>query len=58
LRTTCGLWINGHIHLVPVPRTDRGKLERFQETPKASLNLLVYTNQGRLHAALADFIDF
>jgi transposase InsO family protein len=39
------------------PQT-QGKLVRFRETLKARLNLLVYTSPGRLHAAMADFIDF
>ena len=47
-----------HIYCAPHHPRTQGKLERFHETLKARLNLLVYTSPGRLHAALADFIDF
>ena len=47
-----------HIYCAPHHPQTQGKLERFHETLKARLNLLVYTSPGRLHAALADFIDF
>jgi putative transposase len=39
------------------PQTN-GKLERFHETLKARLNLLMYTSPERLRAAMADFIRF
>lgn len=39
------------------PQT-QGKLERFHETLKARLNLLVYTSPESLRAAMAEFIDF
>jgi hypothetical protein len=39
------------------PETN-GKLERFHETLKARLNLLVYTSPEILRAAMADFIRF
>jgi putative transposase len=47
-----------HIYCAPHHPQTQGKLERFHETLKARLNLLVYTSPGRLHAAMADFIDF
>jgi hypothetical protein len=37
---------------------DQWKLERFHETLKARLNLLVYTSPEVLRAAMADFIRF
>lgn len=39
------------------PETN-GKLERFHETLKARLNLLVYTSPEVLRAAMADLIRF
>lgn len=47
-----------HVYCSPHHPQTQGKLERFHETLKARLNLLVYTSPGRLHAAMADFIDF
>ena len=47
-----------HIYCAPHHPQTQGKLERFHETLKARLNLLVYTSPGRPHAAMADFIDF
>jgi hypothetical protein len=35
-----------------------GKIERFHETLKARLNLLVYTSPEELRRALAEFIEF
>ena len=35
-----------------------GKLERFHETLKARLNLLVFTSPEALRAAMAEFIEF
>jgi putative transposase len=35
-----------------------GKLERFQETLKARLNLLVFRSPEALRAAMAEFIEF
>jgi hypothetical protein len=42
----------------PTITRTQGKLERFHETLKARLNLLVYTSPGRLRAVMAAFIDF
>ena len=39
------------------PQTN-GKLERFHETLKARLNLLVFTSPEALRAAMAEFIEF
>ena len=39
-----------------LPQTN-GKLERFHETVKARLNLLVFTSPEALRAALAEFIE-
>jgi putative transposase len=39
------------------PQTN-GKLERFHETLKARLNLLVFTSPEALGAAMAEFIEF
>ncbi len=47
-----------HIYCSPHHPQTQGKLERFHETLKARLNLLVYTSPGRLRAAMATFIDF
>lgn len=47
-----------HIYCAPHHPQTQGKLERFHETLKARLNLLVYTSPGRLRAAMAAFIDF
>lgn len=47
-----------HIRCSPHHPQTNGKLERFHETLKARLNLLVYTSPGSLRAAMAGFIDF
>ncbi len=47
-----------HIYCSPHHPQTNGKLERFHETLKARLNLLVYTSPESLRAAMADFIDF
>jgi transposase InsO family protein len=47
-----------HFYCSPYhPRTN-GKLERFHETLKARLNLLVFTSPEALRAAMAEFIEF
>ena len=47
-----------HIYCSPYhPQTNR-KLERFHETLKARLNLLVFTSPEALLAAMAEFIEF
>jgi hypothetical protein len=46
-------WAGRHTH----PQAN-GKLERFYETLKARLNLLVYTSPEVLRVAMADFIRF
>ncbi|MBI3668447.1 MAG: transposase [Acidobacteria bacterium] len=38
------------------PQTN-GKLERFHQTLKARVNLLVYTSPEQLRAAMAEFIE-
>ena len=40
------------------PPQTNGKIERFHETLKARLNLLVYTSPEELRAATAEFIEF
>jgi putative transposase len=47
-----------HIDCAPHHPQTNGKLERFHETLKARLNLLVYTSLKRLRAAMADLIHF
>ena len=47
-----------HIYCSPHHPQTQGKLERFHETLKARLNLLVYTSPESLRAAMAEFIDF
>src|SRR5713226_183366 len=47
-----------HIYCAPHHPLTNGKLERFHETLKARLNLLVYTSPEVLRAAMADFIRF
>jgi Integrase core domain. len=47
-----------HIYCAPHHPQTNGKLERFHETLKARLNLLMYTSPERLRAAMADFIRF
>jgi putative transposase len=47
-----------HIRCAPHHPQTNGKIERFHETLKARLNLLVYTSVEELRAALAEFIEF
>jgi RNA-directed DNA polymerase len=47
-----------HIRCAPHHPQTNGKIERFHETLKARLNLLVYTSPEQLRAALAEFIEF
>ncbi len=47
-----------HIYCSPHHPQTQGKLERFHQTLKARLNLLVYPSPESLRAAMAEFIDF
>jgi RNA-directed DNA polymerase len=47
-----------HIYCSPYHPQTNGKLERFHETLKARLNLLVFTSPEELRAAMAEFIEF
>ena len=47
-----------HIRCAPHHPQTNGKIERFHETLKARLNLLVYTSVEELRAAMAEFIEF
>ena len=47
-----------HIYCSPHHPQTNGKIERFHETLKRRLNLLVYTSPSSLRRAMADFIDF
>jgi putative transposase len=47
-----------HIRCAPHHPQTNGKIERFHETLKARLNLLVYTSPEQLRAALGEFIEF
>jgi transposase InsO family protein len=47
-----------HLRCAPHHPQTNGKIERFHETLKARLNLLVYTSPEQLRAALQDFIEF
>jgi putative transposase len=47
-----------HIRCAPHHPQTNGKIERFHETLKARLNLLVYTSPEALRAAMAEFIEF
>ena len=47
-----------HIRCSPHHPQTNGKIERFHETLKARLNLLVYTSPEELRRALAEFIEF
>jgi putative transposase len=49
---------NRHIYCSPYHPQTNGKLERFHETLKARLNLLVFTSREALRAAMAEFIEF
>lgn len=47
-----------HIYCSPYHPQTNGKLERFHQTLKARLNLLVFTSPEALRAAMAEFIEF
>jgi putative transposase len=47
-----------HIYCSPYHPQTNGKLERFHETLKARLNLLVFSSPEALRVAMADFIEF
>ena len=47
-----------HIYCSPYHPQTNGKLERFHETVKARLNLLVFASPEALRAAMAEFIEF
>jgi RNA-directed DNA polymerase len=47
-----------HIYCSPYHPQTNGKLERFHETLKARLNLLVFTSPEALRATMAEFIEF
>lgn len=47
-----------HIRCAPHHPQTNGKIERFPETLKARLNLLVYTSPEELRRAMAEFIKF
>lgn len=47
-----------HIYCAPYHPQTNGKLERFHETLKARLNLLVYPDPESLRRAMAEFIAF
>jgi putative transposase len=47
-----------HIRCAPHHPQTNGKIERFHETLKARLNLLVYTSAEELSRALGEFIEF
>jgi RNA-directed DNA polymerase len=47
-----------HIYCSPYHPQTNGKLERFHETLKARLNLLVFTSPEALRVARAEFIEF
>jgi transposase InsO family protein len=47
-----------HILCAPHHPQTNGKLERFHETLKARLNLLVYTSPEELWRAMAEFIEY
>jgi putative transposase len=47
-----------HIRCAPHHPQTNGKVERFHETLKARVNLLVYTSPGLLRAAMVEFIEF
>jgi len=47
-----------HIRCAPHHPQTNGKIERFHETLKARLNLLVYSSPEQLRVALEEFIEF
>lgn len=48
----------GHIRCSPHHPQTNGKLERFHETLKARVNLLVYSSPEELRRAIGEFIEF
>jgi len=47
-----------HIYCAPHHPQTNGKIERFHETLKARMNLLVYTSPDELRRTLQDFIEY
>jgi putative transposase len=47
-----------YVYRSPYHPQTNGKLERFHETLKARLNLLVFTSPEALRAAMVEFIEF
>jgi RNA-directed DNA polymerase len=47
-----------HIYCSPHHPQTQGKIERFHETLKSRLNLLIYTSLESLRASMAEFIEF
>lgn len=47
-----------HIRCAPYHPQTNGKIERFHETLKARLNLLVYSSPDELRRAIGEFIEF
>ncbi len=47
-----------HIYCAPYHPQTNGKIERFHETLKARINLLVYPSPEALRDAMAEFIEF
>jgi RNA-directed DNA polymerase len=48
----------GHIYCAPHHPQTNGKIERFHETLKARMNLLVYTSPDQLRRTMQQFIDY
>src|SRR6266849_3328565 len=48
---------HSHIRCSPHHPQTNGKLERFHETPKARVNLLVYLSPEELWRGIAEFIE-
>ena len=47
-----------HIYCAPHHPQTNGKIERFHETLRARMNLLVYTSPDHLRRTMQDFIDY
>ena len=47
-----------HIYCAPHHPQTNGKIERFHETLRARMNLLVYTSPDELRRTMQDFIDY
>ena len=47
-----------HIYCAPHHPQTNGKIERFHETLKARMNLLVYTSPDELGRTMQDFIEY